>query len=204
MSETPFEGSLDDVKHSVEDGWGACMLYLAVDADAVGGDEARHLQLVDDRTSPFIEGNHVFCSISASDETARAPNGERTVTASTHVPMKTFRALGAEARVEYVEAIQERMRTTIRRRASGLLEGARFELTASPRTFERFTGRHQGLVGGVPRRVGLGHYRPRSLWPRQAARGLYLVGDSVLLGQSTLAVALGGVRTAELIARRDT
>ncbi len=204
MSETPFEGSLDDVERSVEDGWGACMLYLAVDAEAVGGDEAHHLQLVDDRTSPFVEGNHVFCSISAADETARAPNGERTVTASTHVPMKALRTLGAEARAEYVGAIQERMRTTIRRRAPGLLEGARFELTASPRTFERFTGRHEGFVGGVPRRVGLRHYRPRSLWPRRAARGLYLVGDSVLLGQSTLAVALGGVRTAERIARRDT
>ncbi|MDH4281344.1 MAG: hypothetical protein OEV36_01710 [Myxococcales bacterium] len=96
------------------------------------------------------------------------------------------------------------MRDTIRRRAPRLLEGARFEMTASPRTFERFTGRHHGYVGGVPRRVGLRHYRPRALWPREAGRGLYLVGDSVLLGQSTLAVALGGVKTAELIARRDT
>jgi phytoene dehydrogenase-like protein len=63
--------------------------------------------------------------------------------------------------------------------------------------------RHLGYVGGVPRRVGLRHYRPQALWPRQAIPGLYLVGDSVLLGQSTLAVALGGVRTAEKIAARD-
>lgn len=31
----------------------------------------------------------------------------------------------------------------------------------APRTFERFTGRHLGYVGGVPRRIGLQHYRLR-------------------------------------------
>ena len=35
-----------------------------------------------------------------------------------------------------------------------------------------------------------------------AKMGLFLVGDSVLLGQSTLAVAIGGTRTAERLAAR--
>jgi phytoene dehydrogenase-like protein len=55
----------------------------------------------------------------------------------------------------------------------------RHELTASPRTFERFT---------------------RRLGPRPVMQGLWLVGDSVFPGQSTLATALGGVRTAARIA----
>lgn len=33
---------------------------------------------------------------------------------------------------------------------------------ASPRTFERFTQREGGAVGGVPRRAGLHHYHPLS------------------------------------------
>lgn len=199
-----LDGALDDVEEAVEDGWGAAMLYLAVEADAPEEPAAHHLQLIGDRSRPLREGNHVFCSVSSAEETERAPDGRRTVTVSTHVPMKTLRPMAGSERGEYIASIQGRMRETIQRRAPRLYEGVRFETTASPRTFERFTGRHGGYVGGVPRRVGLSHYRPRALWPRQAERGLYAVGDSVLLGQSTLAVALGGVRTAEQIAKRDT
>jgi phytoene dehydrogenase-like protein len=199
-----LNGALRDVERAVEDGWGAAMLYFAVDAAAPDREAAHHLQLVDDREAPFNEGNHVFCSVSSAKETDRAPDGQRTVTASTHVPMKKLHGLSREQQGRYIASIQERMRNTIRKRAPSLWEGLRFEATASPRTFERFTGRHLGYVGGVPRRVGLRHYRPRSLLPREADRGLYAVGDSVLLGQSTLAVALGGVRTAEVIAKRDT
>jgi phytoene dehydrogenase-like protein len=203
MTQPQMNGELHDVEESVESGWGAAMLYLAIESDAVPGPEAHHLQLIDDETGPFVEGNHVFCSISAADERKRAPDGQRTVTVSTHVPMQKLRDLPAEDQGTYVADIQDRMRETIARRAPELLEHATFQMTASPRTFARFTGRHLGYVGGVPRRVGLKHYRPRALWPRQAMPGLYLVGDSVLLGQSTLAVALGGVRTAEKIAARD-
>jgi phytoene dehydrogenase-like protein len=199
-----LEEGLGDVCEAVEDGWGAAMLYLVIDEDAARNRSAHHLQLIGDTERPFIEGNHLFCSISASEEIARAPAGQRTVTVSTHVPMKTLHGLSDDERAQYIDAIQDRMRDTLRKRAPRIWEGVRFQMTASPRTFERFTGRHRGYVGGVPRRVGLHHYRPRALWPRQAARGLYLVGDSVLLGQSTLATALGGVRTAEQIARRDT
>ena len=159
------------------------------------------MQLVDDESVPFTEGNHLFCSISAADEHERAPAGQRTVTVSTHVPMTELQDASPLEQGAYVEGVQNRMRQTLARRAPELLEHASFQMTASPRTFARFTGRHRGYVGGVPRRVGWSHYRPRALWPRQAARNLYLVGDSVLLGQSTLAVALGGVRTAEHISR---
>jgi phytoene dehydrogenase-like protein len=202
MTTPALNGALVEVEKSVEDGWGAAMLYLVVDSSVLSNEAAHHLQLVDDDTAPFMEGNHVFCSVSAADESARAPNGQRTVTISTHVPMKKLRELEADEEGAYIASIQESMRETLRRRAPELLAGATFEMTASPRTFARFTSRHLGYVGGVPRTVGLHHYRPRALWPREPAPGLFLVGDSVLLGQSTLAVAIGGARTAELMASR--
>jgi phytoene dehydrogenase-like protein len=202
MIEPTLNGALRDVESAVESGWGAAMLYLAIGPDAVSDPAPHHLQLIDDESEPFMEGNHVFCSISAADERERAPEGQRTVTISTHVPMTKLGGLGPEAQSRYITAIQARMRQTLGRRAPELVAGTTFEMTASPRTFARFTGRHRGYVGGVPRRVGWHHYRPRALWPREAAPGLYLVGDSVLLGQSTLAVALGGARTAEHLATR--
>ncbi len=72
-------------------------------------------------------------------------------------------------------------------------------MTASPRTFERFTGRPLGYVGGVPRRAGLHNYE--RLGPTEVLQGLFLVGDSVFPGQSTLATALSGVKAADRISR---
>jgi phytoene dehydrogenase-like protein len=202
MTDVSLDDALRDVEEAVEEGWGAAMLYLVVDSSALREAGAHHLQLVDDETAPFMEGNHLFCSVSAADERERAPEGCRTVTISTHVPMKKLRGLEPTEAEAYMESVQERMRVTLGRRAPELREGAKLEMTASPRTFARFTNRHLGYVGGVPRTVGLRHYRPRALWPREAAPGLFLVGDSVLLGQSTLAVAIGGARTAERLASR--
>lgn len=201
LVEPPLGGALRDVQASVEAGWGAAMLYLGVHPSAVATPHAHHLQLIGDPRAPLVEGNHVFCSVSASDELDRAPGRQRTVTVSTHVPMGKLRGLESSAHGAYIAGIQERMRATVRAHAPDLLDQAAFEMTASPRTFERFTGRDAGYVGGIPRTVGFRHYRPRALWPRRVAPGLYLVGDSVMLGQSTLAVALGGVRTADRIAQ---
>jgi phytoene dehydrogenase-like protein len=177
MTDVSLDDALRDVEEAVEEGWGAAMLYLVVDSSALREAGAHHLQLVDDETAPFMEGNHLFCSVSAADERERAPEGCRTVTISTHVPMKKLRGLEPTEAEAYIESVQERMRVTLGRRAPELREGAKLEMTASPRTFARFTNRHLGYVGGVPRTVGLRHYRPRALWPREAAPGLFLVGD---------------------------
>lgn len=186
--------SLDARARAVESGWGAAMLYLTVRADAPARREAHHLELVADANAPFIEGNHLFCSISADDETERAPAGRRTVTVSTHIPMAAFRAMRDDARADYVARVQTAMRATLEARAPEIAGAVTSAMTASPRTFERFTRRAEGLVGGIPRRAGLSHYR--DLVPAEALRGVYLVGDSVFPGQSTLAVAIGGQKTA--------
>ena len=93
-----------------------------------------------------------------------------------------------------IAGIQDHMRATLRARAPELVEATVHEMPGSPRTFERFTGRDFGYVGGIPRRVGFHHYRELTnppIWP-----GLWLVGDSVFPGQSTLATALGGLQAA--------
>jgi hypothetical protein len=56
------------------------------------------------------------------------------------------------------------------------------------------------MVGGVPRRAGLGQYA--RIGPTEVERALWLVGDSVFPGQSTLATAIGGQRTATALLAR--
>lgn len=190
---------LDELSSAVQAGWGAVMLYLVANVPANAPDKPIHLELVDDPSMPFVEGNHVFVSISGPHDGGRCPPGQRTLTCSTHVSLEELRGLSEEARGECIARIQARMRDTLAKRAPEWAEAVVFSMTASPRTFERFTGRSEGAVGGIPRRAGWAHYG--SIWPKAVLPGLYLVGDSVFPGQSTLATAVGGQRVAELLWR---
>jgi len=77
----------------------------------------------------------------------------------------------------------------------GLRDAADLILPGTPITFQRFTRRAWGWVGGLPQtRLRLLQTRG----PRQMP-GVWMVGDSIFPGQSTAAVALGGLRVAHSI-----
>ena len=182
------------LQQPVDAGWSACMLYLRVRPDPALRPEPHHLELVADEDAPFTDGNHVFVSLTGVDE-ARARDGERTVTVSTHVrPTAPGDDPAAAA-----AAVHARMQATLEALAPEVVAATTHRMTASPRTWQRFTGRPGGLVGGAPRTVGLHHYT--RLGPVALAPGLWLVGDSVFPGQSTLATALGGAATARAVMR---
>lgn len=191
----PAAAPLQRLARAVDTGWGAAMLYMLVRPPDCAPAGAHHLELIDDPTSPLIEGNHLFVSIGGADEPERGPPGCRVVTVSTHLPAERLRE-GSQA--VYVGGVHDRMRAVFAARAPEWARGVERCMTASPRTFERYTGRPGGLVGGVPRRAGLHNYR--DAWPHPLAPGLWLVGDSVFPGQSTVATALGGLRTAAALA----
>lgn len=190
---------LDEMARDVDTGWGAAMLYLVAKVPQGAPDKPLHLELVGDGSTPFTQGNHVFVSISGKEDAGRCPPNHRTMTCSTHVPLEGLRGRTPEEQGEYIASIQERMRDVLKLRAPEWFENITFSMTASPRTFERFTGRSGGAVGGIPRRAGLGHYL--SAWPKAVVPGVWMVGDSVFPGQSTLATAIGGTRVAEMIRR---
>lgn len=188
---------LNRLAHDVESGWGAVMLYLVARAPENAPAKPLHLELVGDGARPFTEGNHVFVSISGPDDQGRCPPGHRTLTCSTHIPLVSLRNRSNDEKGRLIADIQARMRDVLALRAPEWWNNVTFSMTASPRTFERFTGRSGGAVGGIPRRAGLEHYL--SAWPRPVVPGVWMVGDSVFPGQSTLATAIGGTRVAQAI-----
>jgi phytoene dehydrogenase-like protein len=199
---------LDTLAAEVEGGWGAVMLYLGLRPDPEIRPAPHHVEIVQDPALPFVEGNHLFCSVSGADEAGRGPaaltGNPRTVTVSTHVSIAKLRVMTPEAQSTFVADIQAHMRAGIRTFAPELDRAVVHAMTASPRTWQRFTRRTHGLVGGVPRRAGLQHYT--SLVPPPPVPdlpGLWMVGDSVFPGQSTLAVAIGGVKVASRIAEAE-
>jgi phytoene dehydrogenase-like protein len=180
---------LDPLARRVAGGWGAAMLYLSLDPSVVT-EGPFHLEIVVDPARPLREGNHLFVSVGDDSQP-----GARTATVSTHVPLDALRGRPPADQATYIAGIQARMREGIRAFAPAIDAGIRHVWPGSPRTFARFTRRAEGVVGGIPRLAGLGHYR--DLWPSPVLPGLWLVGDSVFPGQSTLATAIGGRKTAE-------
>jgi phytoene dehydrogenase-like protein len=192
----PLRGKERSLAARVDDAWGAVMLYAVARTPSTADDRAHHLELVRDPSRPFVEGNHVFVSISSAAETDRAPLGRRTLTMSTHVALSELRSSPATVGAR-VQSIQSAMKGTLSALAPEWAEGIESVLPASPRTFAKFVGRPGGAVGGVPRRAGLDNYA--SLGPHTVSDRLWLVGDSVFPGQSALATAIGGVRTASSV-----
>lgn len=189
LSDVPPLARLDA---AVKTGWGAAMLYRVVRDEGLLAPGPHHVDLTATRDAAPTHGHHVFCSVSAASEEKAGP-GLRTVTASTHVPLPIDAATTAE--------VQARMRRTLDEGYPALARATVREMTASPRTFARFVGRPGGWVGGVPRRAGLFNYR--GLAPGPILPGVWLVGDSGFPGQSILAAALGGWKTAEAIGRPE-
>jgi phytoene dehydrogenase-like protein len=169
-------------------GWGACMLYVTVDSAGLPPGPF-HIQAVLDPSQPLVEGNLVLVSVCEENEDL-APAGLRSASVSTHAPL-----VPEDDQAAHIARIQDRMRANLAARCPELV--VRSELPASPRTFARFTKRSRGLVGGIPRLHGLRNYL--DLWPTPYAPDLHLVGDSTFPGQSVLAVATGGYRTAASI-----
>lgn len=191
------EPLLQQQRKSVEAGWGAVMLYLVLRDSPEWPEHAHHIQAVLDNKKSFEEGNHIFCSISGNNEANRAPEGMRTATVSTHLRLAPFLQLSTDEQAQKIHNIQQRMLCCMEERLPSIATGINRSFPASPRTYQRFTRRYKGFVGGVPRAVGWHNYR--GLWPKQIASGLWMVGDSIFPGQSTLATALGGARTARAV-----
>jgi phytoene dehydrogenase-like protein len=93
LPEEARPASLERLSARLDEGWGAVMLYRGLVDHPDLPEGARHVELVGDPAAPFVEGNHVFCSLSARDEAGRAPEGQRTLTVSTHIAAAALRGV---------------------------------------------------------------------------------------------------------------
>jgi len=176
------------------DAWGAFMLYLGIDGRDLGNHFPLHHQVI--VGEPLGEGNSVFLSLSPAWDAQRAPAGMRALTLSTHTDLRTWWHLQATDPAAYAarkEIYQDKILAAVERALPGLRGRVRLALPATPVTFERFTRRHMGWVGGFPQTSLLRGRGPR------IARSLWLVGDSIFPGQSAAAVVLGGLRVSQAV-----
>ena len=178
-------------------GWGAFMIYLGVDEEAIPEGFAHHHQILQGR--PLAEGNSIFLSVSPAWDPVRAPSGKRAVTISTHTRLEPWWQASEEGQGSLAikrQQMQSKVLGAVEALLPGIQEHTDLLLDATPITFSYFTGRERGWVGGFPQ-INLFQALPPRL-----SQDMWLVGDSIFPGQSTAAVALGGLRVAKSVLKR--
>jgi C-3',4' desaturase CrtD len=171
------------------DGWGAFMLHAVLpEADIPAGAPYRQWA---------GEGDWTFVSLSEPGDALRAPVGMRVLSASVHTRLKEWQGLSPEDYRQQKARWQERVLRQVEHMIPGLRESARLVLAGTPRTYAFYTGRQEGWVGGYPQTHPLRFAAPTTRFPN-----LLRVGETIFPGQSVPAVALGGMRVAELVLRR--
>lgn len=195
------EASSPQLKREVkqrEMGWGAFVLHLGIKADGLATVSDHH-QIIPELTGELGEGNSIFVSMSPEWDATRAPDGHRAVTVTTHTQIQPWWDL-LENDAEAYQARKEKYTETILNHIEKVLPSFRQNialcLAGTPVTYEFYTRRTGGMVGGFPQ---------QSLWqarsPKVGIRNIRLVGDSIFPGQSTAGVTVGAMRVAEDIAR---
>ncbi len=181
-------------------GWGAFVLHMGIHADALPPDFPDHHQIITQMRGELGETRSNFMSFSPTWDTARAPAGQRALTVTTHTNVSqwwdllnrdeaAYYAKKDEYTQRIIEAIDERL-------IPGFKDNLTLVLPGTPITYNFYTDRHMGMVGGFPQ---TSLFKARS--PRTGIPNLRLVGDSIFPGQSTAGVTLGAMRVVDDIKR---
>lgn len=168
---------------------GAVVMYGAVERRRLPAAVASHLQL------DWPDPGPLFVSVSQEGD-GRAPAGQATLIASVFTPARPWFELDASAyalrKREAGAGLQAGLARLLGLEPSDWLHA---EL-ATPRGWQRWTGRPWGFVGGLgqhPSRFG-----PFGLASRTPLPGLWLCGDSLHPGEGTAGVS----SSAEMVCRQ--
>jgi phytoene dehydrogenase-like protein len=153
--------------------WGALTLYFGVEGNFSDLYQQVHLK---------GEVENYFISFSLPGDLKRAPEGYQAVTISTHVAAGNF---SQEDRIRFSEIILDDFKKRFN------VSEVKFFLTGAPKTFERYTGRKSGFVGGLPFLYGKNPLNLLS--PLTHLQNVYRVGDTVFPGQGLCGVVAGAL-----------
>lgn len=168
---------------------GALIAFLGVPEEEVSGHEFTHHQLLNDYESRLGNGNNMFISVSSPGDTESAPDGHRTVMISTHCDLDDWKALTQDRYIQRKAEIGEHLVRLARRVYPMLGTRALVYEVATPQTYQRFTHRPDGAVGGV--RQTLKNSNQHAIPHDLGIPGFLLVGDATWPGLGTVACVLG-------------
>ena len=167
--------------------WGAFTAYFAIETEF--HPESPYAQIHTSSSIPHCEGDSFFVTWSPKEDNVKAPEGWNTITISTHTEASQWYGLSEE---EYSRKKEETVSFILSEFNRVFPEIASLEKhyvdAGTPTTFEHYTGRHQGYVGGLPHSVELGMFSlPKN---HTSIKHYYTIGDTSFPGQGTPAVVM--------------
>ena len=173
---------------------GALVFYGAIDRSALPKNCPVHLQ----RASKTP--GSLFVSISREGD-GRAPAGQATVIASVFTATAEWCGLTESTYQERKQTALLAIRQTLESWLDLAPEAWQHQELATPRSFAHWTGRPNGIVGGLGQHPS--QFGPFGLASRTPMRGLWLCGDSIHPGEGTAGVSISALMTCrQLMAQR--
>ncbi|NLV13608.1 FAD-dependent oxidoreductase [Haloarcula argentinensis] len=173
----------------------ALMLFLGVPEAEVDGRERTHHQILRAYDEPLGNGNNMFVSVSAPGDNVSAPAGHRAVMLSTHCAVEPWQDLDEATYEEEKAAARERLLAGGRTVYPELGTDRVVSEMATPVTYEQFTNRPRGAVGGY--RQTPANANQRAVPQDVGIDGFYLAGDTTWPGLGTVACVKGSEIAAD-------
>ncbi len=176
--------------------WGAFTLNFAIESNEEL--DSLYYQIHTPEIIPNCNSKSFFVSFSAADDFEKAPEGWRSVTISCHTKIANWQNLSKD---DYNQRKEETTRYIISNLMKRMpqFQNAEIEwlLSGTPGTFEFYTQRKNGFVGGIPHSTGKNLLKmPPNKTP---FKNLYQIGDTAFPGQGTPGVVLGAFFCIEKI-----
>lgn len=160
-------------------GWGAFALYF--------GAKSRVKELYHQVHLNHPEVKNYFVSFSDPSDETHAPAGEQTVTISTHVVAEGWSHMEKTSYRELKAHLQDLILTDFKKRFG--IDSVRFVTSGTPKTYQRYTGRQSGYVGGLPFLYGMNPWKLRG--HTTSLPYVHQVGDTTFPGQGIVGVVAG-------------
>jgi hypothetical protein len=170
---------LGDQEPKLKGGWGAFTVYLGVKGEFKELYQQIHL------SDPDVP--NYFVSFSSPGDLGRAPEGWQAVTMSTHVFASDWLGLDKATYTAKKKKFERVILQDFLKRF-GISE-TKFITSGTPKTFQDYTGRESGFVGGLPFLYGKNPFRLPFGGTSQSS--VWMVGDTVFPGQGIVGVVAG-------------
>ncbi|AMV40297.1 phytoene desaturase family protein [Planctomyces sp. SH-PL62] len=174
---------------------GAVVVYLGVPESEVAGQPFQHHLVLEDYDEPLGDGNNMFISVSGEGDLGAAPAGCRTVVMSTHCELGPWEGLSPDVYAARKQEAGERLIGLARRVYPDLGRNALVREFATPATYERYTRRPRGAVGGA--KLSLANANQNAVPQDVGVAGVRLAGDGTWPGLGTVACCLGSLIIAD-------
>ncbi|MBW4418595.1 MAG: C-3',4' desaturase CrtD [Myxacorys californica WJT36-NPBG1] len=172
---------------------GAFVIYLGVERSAIPENCPPHLQFLYDYDGPIGENNSLFVSVSHPGD-GRSPDGQATIIASSFTDVKAWQQGDYDVmKQQYAEEAIARLGQFFKLNQDTVI----YQEAATPQTFQRYTARDRGIVGGIGQRIST--FGPFGFANRTPVDHLWLVGDSTHPGEGTAGVSYSALTVVRQI-----